>query len=91
MDKTKIDELGRTSIPAKIRRLLKINKGDKIIWKQEEGKIIVEKDEEGKEAEEIIQWLQDNAPECGSWESGKKGYKTEGLDSWSKKKLDLKE
>ncbi len=91
MEKTKVDNLGRTSVPSKIRKLLKINKGDNIVWKQEEGKVIVEKAEEGKDAEEIIQWLQENAPECGMWESQKTDYKTEGLDAWSKKKLGLRE
>ena len=91
MNKTKVDGLGRTSVPLKIRKLLKINNGDNIVWKQEAGKVIVEKDEEGKNAEEIIQWLQENAPECGIWEPQKTEYKIEGLDTWSKKKLGLKE
>ena len=91
MNKTKVDDLGRTSVPSTIRKLLNINKGDKLIWKHEEGKVIVEKDEEGKDAEEIIEWLQEKAPECGNWEPQARGDKIEGLDLWSKKKLGLKE
>ncbi len=91
MNKTKVDDLGRTSVPSKIRKLLNINKGDNIVWKQEEGKVIVEKDEEGKDTEEVIQWLQENAPECGVWEPQKTDYKIEGMESWSKKKLGLRE
>ena len=90
MNKTKIDEFGRTSIPVKIRKMLKVNKGDNLLWKQEEGKIVVEKDEEGKDAEEIIPWLKENAPSCGTWEPQKTGYEIEGLDTWAKKKLGLK-
>ncbi len=51
MNETKVDDLGRTLIPSTIRKLLNINKGDKLIWKHEEGKIVVEKDEEGKGAD----------------------------------------
>ncbi len=90
LNKTKIDKLGRTSVPAKIRKFLKIKQGDNLIWKLEEGKIIVEKDEEGKTVEEIIDWLEKNAPKCTEWEIRKSGYKIEGFDKWSKKKLGLK-
>jgi len=87
MNKTKVDDLGRTSVPSTIRKLLNINKGDIIVWKHEEGKVVIEKEEEGKNADEIIEWLQENAPECGIWESQPWGDKRLGLDPWSKKKL----
>ena len=91
MKKTKVDQLGRTSVPAEIRRLLNINDGDKLVWRQEEGKIIIEKEGEGKNADEVIGWLRENAPECFTEEIQKNGYKIEGLDTWSKRKLGLKE
>jgi len=62
-----------------------------LIWKNEEGKIVVEKEEEGKDADEIINWLQKNAPECFTSDIENEGYKLEGLDKWSKKKLGIKD
>ena len=52
-------------------------------------KLVREKECEGKTADEIIDWLRKNAPECFTEEVQKKGYRTEGLDIWSKKKLGL--
>ena len=91
MWKTKVDRLGRTSIPAEIRKRLGIKENDEIIWILENGRAYIIKRANIK-VDEVIDWLRTNTPECfTSEEETKERDKCRIVKKWAMKKLGMRQ
>mgnify|MGYP000412651176 CR=1 FL=1 len=91
MWKTKVDKLGRTSIPAVIRKRLGIKENDEVIWILENDRAYILK-ESSTEIDDAIEWLKKNAPECFVNREIVNEYEKWGMHrEWMKKKLGLKQ
>jgi len=89
--KTKVDKLGRTSIPAEIRKRLGIKENDEIIWILENGRAYIIKRMNIK-VDEVIDWLRTNAPECFTSKEKTEDRDKWGMDKeWAMKKLGMRE
>jgi len=91
MWKTKVDKLGRTSIPAEIRKRLGIRENDEIIWVLENDRAYIIKRTDIN-VDEVIEWLRTNAPKCFVSEEEVEKWDKWGMDKeWAMKKLGLKQ
>jgi len=91
MWRTKVDKLGRTSIPAEIRKRLGIKENDEIVWVLENDRAYIIK-RRNINVDEVIDWLRTNAPECftSKEEVGEKDKW--GVDKeWAMKKLGMRQ
>ena len=86
MWKTKVDKLGRTSIPAEIRKRLGIKENDEIIWVLENDRAYIIK-RTNIRVDEVIDWLRTNAPECFTRKDVKEQDKWQIDGEWTMKKL----
>ena len=90
MWRTKVDKLGRTSIPAEIRKKLGIKENDEVIWILENNRAYIIKPLDVNVGE-LIEWLRNNAPSCCTEEKAEEFDKW-GIDrEWALKKLGLKQ
>lgn len=91
MWKTKVDKLGRTSIPSEIRKRLNIMENDEIFWILENDRAYIVKQNEVN-VEDVIAWLKSNAPKCFTSDEKLEEFDKWGMDkAWMEKKLGLKE
>jgi len=91
MWKTKVDKLGRTSIPSEIRKRLGIKENDEVIWILENDRAYIIKRADVS-VDEVIEWLRINAPECFISKEEVEEMDKWGLDKrWAMKKLGLRQ
>lgn len=91
MWRTKVDRLGRTSIPAEIRKRLGIRENDEVIWVLENDRAYIVKQND-IDVEELIAWLRRNAPECFTENVEEEEFDKWGFDKkWVMRKIGLKQ
>jgi len=93
MERSKLDKLGRTVVPSKIRNFLGIKTGDTIEWIIRGNDVIIRKSISGTEnIKKRLDKLRKKAPKCfTSQEEIEESDLSRGLEKWSLAKLGLTE
>ena len=90
---SRVDKLGRTRVPADVRRALGLSEGDEVEWLGMGTKAVVRKRVRPSQlaVKQRIARLRTRAPRCFESEPGAPTMLSESMDDWALAKLGLKE
>lgn len=93
MDISRVDKLGRTTIPSSIRKTLGLREGDEVEWIVVNHEVMIRKRHKRavQKIRDRIKELRSSAPKCFTAEEEGETMLGEGLREWSIAKLGLRE